>query len=183
MDRIKKVLDNLDVKYDFHEVAVDSLLRSSNEQSHYGLVEFWTETANQDIPVEIDFDGTAEDFVAKYTEYANNYNVEEEVELFIGMMGERAVPSSVTLLVEDIREAKDTLMKIAKKLQNALDGVYTKAFLVNAHPYADQVGTIEVPEGLSEEERKAYIEDHWDDISFGPADLDYCGTEFEISEV
>lgn len=51
---------------------------------------------------------------------------------------------------------------------------------VVAYPYARQYGEIQVPEGLSEEEKTEYIKEHWDEIKFGEPDLDYCGTDFDI---
>ena len=53
---------------------------------------------------------------------------------------------------------------------------------VTAHPYADQYGTIMVPEEIADDAEKTwqYVEDHFDDIEFGKPDLDYAGTEFEV---
>ena len=49
-----------------------------------------------------------------------------------------------------------------------------------ASPYATQYGTIEVPDGLSEEEVREYVNDHFDEIEFDEPDLDYAGTDIEI---
>ena len=81
------------------------------------LVEFWTDTAGQDIPVELDYDGTPEDFIQKFVEYADNYDVDEEVELYVNMRGKNGVPNTVRELLDDCQEAKDTLMYIAEKLK------------------------------------------------------------------
>ena len=53
MKRIEKALDEMGIKYDYH--------KEENNEEWYGLVEFWTDTAGQDIPTEFNFDGTAED--------------------------------------------------------------------------------------------------------------------------
>ena len=111
MERVEEVLERLGIKYDYHK---------NDDGTWYGLVEFWTDTAGQDIPVEIDFDGTAEDFVEKFAEYADNYDVDENVELFVGMRGKQGVPNTVRELLDDCQEAKDTLMKIKKELEEAL---------------------------------------------------------------
>ena len=74
MKRIENVLDKLGYSYDFKE---------ENKGKWYGFIEFWTDTAGQDIPTEIYFDGTAEDFVAQFREAADNYDVDEEVDLSI----------------------------------------------------------------------------------------------------
>lgn len=73
MKRIEKCLDDLGIKYEIKD----------NE----ALVEFWTDTADQDIPTEFDFDGTPENFVARFTECAENYDVDDEVELYVNMRG------------------------------------------------------------------------------------------------
>ena len=113
MERIEKVLDMLNIStYDWHKWG--------SSDDWYGIVEFWTDTAGQDIPVEIDFDGTAEDFVKKYVEYAENYDVSEEVELYVESRGKNGVPSTVRELLDDCQEAKDTLMEIADRFQVAI---------------------------------------------------------------
>jgi len=84
------------------------------------LIEFWTDTAGQDIPVEIDYDGTVENLVDKFTAYAENYDVDDEVEIYVNMRGENGVPSSIRELLDDCQEAKDTLMEIANNFNNAI---------------------------------------------------------------
>ncbi|MCR5453166.1 MAG: hypothetical protein K6F00_11120 [Lachnospiraceae bacterium] len=86
------------------------------------LVEFWTDTAGQDIPVEFKFDGTPESFVKEFTECAEIYDVDEEVELYANSKGEWGVPNTIRELLDDCQEAKDTLMEIARKLKAALNG-------------------------------------------------------------
>lgn len=113
MERIEKVLDMLDI-------PVYKWSKQENSDDWYGLVEFWTDTAGQDMPVEIDFDGTAEDFVKEFVEYAENYDVDEEVEIYAESRGQRGVPSTIRELLDDCQEAKDTLMKIADRLQVAI---------------------------------------------------------------
>lgn len=106
MKRIEEILDNMGISY---EIKKDS-----------ALIEFWTDTADQDIPVEIDYDGTVENLVDKFTAYAENYDVDDEVEIYVNMRGENGVPSSIRELLDDCQEAKDTLMEIANNLNNAI---------------------------------------------------------------
>lgn len=112
MERVKKVLEDFGVQYEWKEQ--DNGVYSS-------LVEFWTDTANQDICVELNFDGTAEDYVSKFIEYADSYDVDEEVEIFVESRGKRGVPNSIRVLLDDCQEAKDTLMAIADKLDKAME--------------------------------------------------------------
>ena len=114
MERIEKVLEELGINYKWHEDG------GYTDASHYALVEFWTDTAGQDVPTEFGFDGTASDFVKQFTECAENYDVDEEVELYVDMRGKQGVPGTVRELLDDCQEAKDTLMNIAQKLQEAI---------------------------------------------------------------
>ena len=107
MERIREVLENMGIKYDY-------------EDNGYALIEFWTDTAGQDIPTEFEFDGTAEDFVEQFTECAENYDVDDKVELYVNMRGKNGVPNTVRELLDDCQEAKDTLMEISSKLQEAI---------------------------------------------------------------
>jgi hypothetical protein len=109
-EEIYDVLDKLSVRYDTNYCGSET----------EALIEFWTDTAGQDIPTEFDYDGTPEDFVKQFTERAENYDVDEEVELYVGMRGKDGVPNTVRELLDDCQEAKDTLMEIARKLQEAI---------------------------------------------------------------
>lgn len=106
MNRITDALDNMDVNY-----KIDG---------EYALIEFWTDTAGQDIPTEFDFDGTPEDFVKQFSYLADCYSVDDEVELYASMRGQRGVPETISELLDDCQEAKDTLIKIAESLQKAI---------------------------------------------------------------
>lgn len=86
----------------------------------FASFQFWTDTAGQNVVVEFDFDGTGEDFINKFVEYAENYDVDDEVELFVPMRGKQGVPSSVRTIVADCEEAKATLMEIAECLSRFL---------------------------------------------------------------
>lgn len=117
MERIEKVLDEYRhsrLNYNWHKND------GYTGEPWYGLVEFWTYTSRQDIPTEFDFDGTEEDFVKHFCEAAENYNVDDEVELFVDMRGKNGVPNTVRELLDDCQEAKDTLMDIAEKLKEAI---------------------------------------------------------------
>ncbi len=113
MKRIEEALEKLGYNYK---------IEKQEDGTWYGLVEFWTDTAGQDIPTEIEFDGTAEDFVKQFCQAAENYDVDEEVSVYVSHLGKSGVPDTVRELLDDCQEAKDTLQEIAKALQNALTG-------------------------------------------------------------
>lgn len=91
-----------------------------NIEDNYILVEFWTDTAGQDVPVEIEHSGSISDFVAQFEEYAKSYNVNEEVELYVPMRGKKGVPDEISVLLSDCKEVKSTLLIIADKLKKAI---------------------------------------------------------------
>ncbi len=111
MERIEKVLEDLGCKF---------VIKKQENGTWYGLVRFWTDTAGQDVPTEIEFDGTAEDFVQKFIDAAKNYDVDEEVEVYADMRGKCGVPETIRELYKDCQEAKDTLLRIAIALRDAL---------------------------------------------------------------
>ena len=108
MKRITDCLDKLGISYKIGD--------------REALIEFWTDTAGQDIPTEFVYDGTPEDFVSEFKLAAENYDVDEEVEIFAQSRGKNGIPSSIKILLEDMQEAKDTLMDLAVKLEGALRG-------------------------------------------------------------
>lgn len=57
----------------------------------------------------------------------------------------------------------------------------TKTINVTAYPYAIQHGTIEVPNGIDESEIEEYVMEHFDEIKFNNAELDYCGTDIDYT--
>ena len=107
MKNIEEVLEDMNVRYTINK--------------NDALVEFWTDTAGQDVPVEFEYDGTAEGFVKQFTEKAEDYDVDEEFDLYNEGRGQNGVPNSVRTLLEDIEEAKATLMKIAANLKKAVE--------------------------------------------------------------
>lgn len=109
-EKIYDVLDNMNVKYN------TNYCNSETE----AIIEFWTNTAGQDIPTEFDYDGTPDDFVRQFKKQTENYDVDEEVEILVNIRGICGVPKTVRKLLDDCQEAKDTLMKIADKLEKAI---------------------------------------------------------------
>ena len=71
-----------------------------------------------------------ENFVEKFTECAENYDVYDEVEIYADNRGKKGVPKTIRDLVEGCQEAKDTLMEIAKKFKAALDSEETEDYTV-----------------------------------------------------
>lgn len=109
-DELEEVLGELDVKCKFKE--------------GYFLIEFWTDTAGQDVCYEhvcYELDsGNVKEIISEFTEYAENYDVDEEVALCANHLGERGIPDDYETLVADMKEAKETLLKIADRLNEGV---------------------------------------------------------------
>lgn len=102
-----------------------------NIESKEADIEFWTDTAGQDIYQSIEYDGTLKDFLDKFIDCFEGYDVDEEVELYVNMRGQNGVPDSVRKLMDDCQEAKDTLMEMAetfKKFKSNVDKDYTDTY-------------------------------------------------------
>lgn len=105
IEQIKEVLEDQGVRYSIGEKDVQ--------------VEFWT-SSGQDIPVIFAYDGTPGNLVDTFREYAENYDVDSEVESYIGMRGQNGIPSTVREILEDCEEAKAKLMEISGAMESAL---------------------------------------------------------------
>lgn len=57
--------------------------------------------AGEDWQRTIWFDGTDEDFINSMRKFVYEFDVDEEVEIWIGSRGKNGVPSSIKVLVED----------------------------------------------------------------------------------
>ena len=103
MNKISEVFEDEDIKADINE--------------NHALIEFWTDSAGQDIVTEIDYDGTPQDLINQFVNRAESYDVDDEVELFVTQRGKNGIPNTVRELLDDCQEAKDTLMKLANNLK------------------------------------------------------------------
>lgn len=66
------------------------------------------------------FDGTNNGFIQEFYNYAYNFDLDEEVEIFVQSRGKNGVPSSIVDLVEDAKWKQKTLEETADELWNLL---------------------------------------------------------------
>lgn len=74
-----------------------------------------------DVIVPLIYDGTEADFIRKFIDYANEFDVEEHAEMWIERRGTNGVPESIKDLLEDSEWIKSTLLKVAEVLNNPDD--------------------------------------------------------------
>lgn len=78
--------------------------------------------AGEDVIVTFRYDGTDEDFVNRFREYAADFDPDEHAEGWIGCRGESGCPESIRELIEDAEAIKTDLVDTALKLSEALYG-------------------------------------------------------------
>lgn len=142
---IEKVLEEKGVKYEI------------KPEEKRGSVEFWTDTAGQDIPVELDFDGTPENFIEQFADSADNYDVDDEVEMYVNMRGQNGIPATVRELLDDCQEAKDTLMDIAAALKGLINPETAKYEKTSPTPSAGNEEPIAKTKELTENEVRTVL--------------------------
>lgn len=57
-----------------------------------------------------------------------------------------------------------------------------KTLYITAYPYATIEGCIDVPDEITRKDFLKYVNEHFDEIEFGDAQLDYAGTDFDVYE-
>ena len=103
---IIKILEDNDFSYDEVMEYNGKFFVEINQYTPEG--EDWCET--------IWFDGTEQGFVAAVKYRADNYDVEEEAEIYIDMRGRNGVPDSIRALIEDAEWKKETLEDLSRDL-------------------------------------------------------------------
>lgn len=95
--------------------------------------------AGEDVIVSLIYDGTEEDFIRAFDEYANDFDADEHATNWIEARGMvRGVPNSVRDLIEDAEWIKDTLMRIAEELIR-LDDEPEKLNVMNREQFYDYI--------------------------------------------
>ena len=118
-ERLTKRMKPIETKGELEEVLGELDYVKFDLREGYFIIEFWTDTAGQDVCYELDSDNV-EEIISGFTEYAEKYDVDEEVSVYEGSRGERGVPADYETLVADIKEAKETLLKIADRLNEGV---------------------------------------------------------------
>lgn len=86
------------------------------------MLEFWTDTANQDVVIELSDVNGFDDFFEKLSRWLDNYDVTEEFDIYWPLHGTRGVPDSPYTLLEDFEEVQETvgdLIEDMEKLKNS----------------------------------------------------------------
>lgn len=74
--------------------------------------------AGEDWNVIIWFDGSDNGFINSFRKYTEDFDVDEEAEIWIESRGERGVPSSIRVLVDDAEWKEERLQTLLKDLED-----------------------------------------------------------------
>lgn len=107
-EKIIEVIEN-------NEFGHDAVAEQDNEY----YIEFYQNTpAGEDWYVTIWFDGSNNGFINSFRKYAEDFDVDEEAEIWIKSRGEHGVPSSIREILEDAEWKKERLQTLLKDLED-----------------------------------------------------------------
>lgn len=118
MMELSKRIEELLEKYDFS--LCGEITERYNEKGKYDVELETYSPEGEDVIVPLTYDGTEEDFIREFVDYANGFDAEEHAEMWIEGRGKNGVPESIKDLLEDAEWIKSTLLKVSEAL-NTLD--------------------------------------------------------------
>lgn len=98
---------------DEHSIRVHD--RNQVKDKFYREIEFHS-PLGEDVVMTIWYDGTGENFIESFTEYAKDFDVDDHVKDLVPMMGKQGVPNSIEALVNDAKDIKTILLKTSEHL-------------------------------------------------------------------
>ena len=83
-------------------------------------VEFYSD-AGEDVVETVFYNGTSKDFIRAFREMAMIFDADEHATMWVNSRGERGVPDSIRVLIDDADSIKEFLLKVADELENIKD--------------------------------------------------------------
>lgn len=116
MMKLSKRIEELLEKHDFSVCGKINERYKAFNQYDIDLETYSPEGEN--VIVSLIYDGTEEDFINEFRNYAEYFDAEEHAEMWIAGRGTNGVPNSIRTLLEDADWIKSTLQKVAYDLEN-----------------------------------------------------------------
>lgn len=107
-EKIIEVIEN-------NEFGHDAVAEQDNE---YYIELYQNTPAGEDWYVTIWFDGSNNGFINSFRKYAEDFDVDEEAEIWIKSRGKYGVPSSIREILEDAEWKKERLQTLLKDLED-----------------------------------------------------------------
>ena len=141
IDEINNVFNN--ILYTDIMNVLDEITSLEDNKTTDVSIEFYTDTAGQDVFIELSDVSDLNDFYDKLLEYIDNWDIDEELKIWTEMVGKQGVPD-IRTLVEDHEE-------IERKFDNLQEELRTN---------------IEISENIENFKRSLYEESVENDIEF-----------------
>lgn len=141
IDEINSVFNN--ILYTDIMNVLDEITSLEDNKTKDVSIEFYTDTAGQDVFIGLSDVSDLNDFYDKLLEYIDNWDIDEELKIWTEMVGKQGVPD-IRTLVEDHEE-------IERKFDNLQEELRTN---------------IEISENIENFKRSLYEESIEDDIEF-----------------
>ena len=90
--------------------------RYEMDGEYYREIEFYS-PEGEDVCETIWYDGTDDGFIKAFRQLADNFDADEHARMWINTRNVKGVPDSVRALIDDAENIKDTLFKVAEKLE------------------------------------------------------------------
>lgn len=107
-DKIKDILEDEEIN-DCGAIEQDG--------EYFNELEFYS-PCGEDVIETVWHDNTPEGFVRGFRKCADEFDVDEHVELWVDSRGQNGVPATVRELLEDAESIKETLMSVASRLES-----------------------------------------------------------------
>lgn len=79
--------------------------------------------AGEDWIVELEVNNDVNTLITSLKEYVDNFDVDEEVAIFIEMRGTHGVPCSIRTLLEDAEWKEEILQNLLKDIEKSIDNL------------------------------------------------------------
>ena len=114
MEKSKMTLDERIIDLlESHEIRFNGVDEQDGE--YIADIEFWSD-AGEDMPISILYDGTPNDFVEAFCNYASDFDADEHAEYLIAMRGQHGIPNSIRTLINDADSIAEFLDVVATDL-------------------------------------------------------------------
>ena len=115
MKKYVKSAKNSEITLEDIRDVVEELGWNFEEYDDYVMVENWTDVAGQDIYCDTNSKDPIE-VIDTIIAYANNYDVDDEFDVYNESRGKNGVPSSARTLLEDLENAQEMWNELAEAL-------------------------------------------------------------------
>ena len=136
MMELSKRIEELLEEHDFS--LCGEITERYGEKGQYDIELETYSPKGEDVIVSLTYDGTEEDFIHEFIDYANGFDAEDHAEMWIESRGKNGVPDSIKDLLEDAEWIKDTLMEIADELNN-LDEELEESSCMNREQFYEYI--------------------------------------------